>query len=139
MALFSCRADRMALAPQGSSLPLRGARARRNNASWPNTSDSDRWLGIGRCSDNLAGTLHYTDSMTTPTRRRRARFGTMGVAATLLAATATAASDPPAPGPDRGTAAPSFEAVDHNGKMQDFESLAGENGLLLLFFRSADW
>ncbi len=38
-----------------------------------------------------------------------------------------------------GTAAPSIEATDQSGAMQTFDDLAGENGLLLLFFRSADW
>ena len=42
-------------------------------------------------------------------------------------------------GPEAGAAIPSFEAVDQTGETRSFEDLTGENGLLLLFFRSADW
>lgn len=55
----------------------------------------------------------------------------------LAAAGGTSAATPPGPGD--GEVAPSFEATDHEGNARDFESLSGENGLLLLFFRSADW
>jgi hypothetical protein len=40
---------------------------------------------------------------------------------------------------DVGEKIPSFEAVDQSGRRQTFESLRGPNGLLLLFYRSADW
>ena len=42
-------------------------------------------------------------------------------------------------GPGVGERMRPFEGIDQNGKRQDFSSLAGENGLYLLFFRSADW
>lgn len=42
-------------------------------------------------------------------------------------------------GPEVGAQAPSFQATDHLGKARSFDDLSGENGLLLLFFRSADW
>lgn len=42
-------------------------------------------------------------------------------------------------GPAVGERIPAFEGVDQNGRARDFESLAGPNGLLLLFHRSADW
>lgn len=42
-------------------------------------------------------------------------------------------------GPEVGEKIPEFEAVDHRGRRQTFESLKGPNGLLLLFHRSADW
>ena len=38
-----------------------------------------------------------------------------------------------------GTKAPNFAARDQFGHEQTIESLAGPNGLVLLFFRSADW
>jgi hypothetical protein len=38
-----------------------------------------------------------------------------------------------------GTKAPDFRARDQFGHEQTIESLAGPNGLVLLFFRSADW
>ena len=42
-------------------------------------------------------------------------------------------------GPEVGEKIPDFEAVDQHGVSRDFASLAGPNGLLLLFHRSADW
>lgn len=42
-------------------------------------------------------------------------------------------------GPAVGQGIPDFAAVDHNGKRRAFDDLAGPNGLLLLFHRSADW
>lgn len=52
---------------------------------------------------------------------------------------ATAATDPMSVGPAVGSKIPDFRASDHLGASRDFASLTGENGLLLLFFRSADW
>lgn len=51
------------------------------------------------------------------------------------------AAEPPVArtGPDVGTRIPDFEVVDQAGKRQTFETLRGPKGLLLLFFRSADW
>ena len=42
-------------------------------------------------------------------------------------------------GPEVGDKIPSFSLPDQNGRIQDFGSLAGPNGLLILFYRSADW
>ncbi len=48
--------------------------------------------------------------------------------------------DPAIPtGPEVGAKIPEFEAVDQTGKRQTFETLKGPKGLLLLFYRSADW
>ncbi len=38
-----------------------------------------------------------------------------------------------------GEKAPSFSAIDQNGHVQTLETLKGPNGMVLLFFRSADW
>jgi hypothetical protein len=38
-----------------------------------------------------------------------------------------------------GQKIPSFRLIDHNGVARDFASLKGPNGVVLLFFRSADW
>jgi len=38
-----------------------------------------------------------------------------------------------------GAAVPSFKARDQYGREQDNKTVAGENGTVLLFFRSADW
>ncbi len=43
------------------------------------------------------------------------------------------------PGPAIGTPMPSFEATDQKGHRLSSDQLSGEKGLLLLFFRSADW
>ncbi len=42
-------------------------------------------------------------------------------------------------GPEVGDAIPRFELADQHGKPRDLDSLAGRNGLLLLFYRTADW
>jgi hypothetical protein len=43
------------------------------------------------------------------------------------------------PGVAVGKSAPIFQARDQFGKQQTISSLMGRNGLVLLFFRSADW
>lgn len=46
-------------------------------------------------------------------------------------------------GPDRGPAVgdrvPAFSAPDQSGRVRRFEDLRGRRGLVLVFFRSADW
>jgi len=42
-------------------------------------------------------------------------------------------------GPAIGEAIPRFEARDQSGRLRTFEDLKGPNGLMLVFFRSADW
>ena len=46
---------------------------------------------------------------------------------------------PPDPGPPVGATVPGFEATDQNGKARTLESLMGPKGLMLVFYRSADW
>jgi hypothetical protein len=43
------------------------------------------------------------------------------------------------PGPAVGDRLPAFEAVDQSGRTRTFTSLRGPKGLVLVFFRSADW
>jgi hypothetical protein len=38
-----------------------------------------------------------------------------------------------------GTLVPAFELKDQNGHIQNLRSLSGSKGLILVFFRSADW
>ena len=47
--------------------------------------------------------------------------------------------DPATLGPRVGDAMPGFEALDQDGRTRNFESLTGKNGLVFVFFRSADW
>jgi hypothetical protein len=42
-------------------------------------------------------------------------------------------------GPRTGTRAPAFQATDQFGHVQTAATLSGPKGLVLLFFRSADW
>ena len=42
-------------------------------------------------------------------------------------------------GPEVGTSSPILDAPDHRGATQSLATLAGENGLLLIFNRSVDW
>lgn len=59
--------------------------------------------------------------------------GLLGLLESTLGAT------PFDPGPAIGDRLPMLEAVDQDGRPQTFESLRGPKGLVLLFFRSADW
>ena len=61
------------------------------------------------------------------------------VALTLGAVAPQAAIGPLDVGPAVGDAIPRFEARDQAGRLRSFDDLTGPNGLLLLFFRSADW
>ncbi len=47
--------------------------------------------------------------------------------------------DPMDLGPKVGQALPTFEATDQAGQARNFASLKGPNGLVFVFFRSADW
>lgn len=80
----------------------------------------------------------YTEAMTKADRNRRRRRGSGGAALLACAALAAAPALSGA-GPEVGSRAPHFEAVDQHGDSWDLQRLTGERGLLLLFFRSADW
>ncbi len=71
------------------------------------------------------------------------RSGILLTAVLILAAgygeRLNAGQDDPAQGPAVGEEIPVFSLPDQNGKKQDFESMAGPNGLIILFHRSADW
>jgi hypothetical protein len=42
-------------------------------------------------------------------------------------------------GPDPGRPVPNFSLEDQNGEVRTLQSVMGPKGLLLVFFRSADW
>lgn len=44
-----------------------------------------------------------------------------------------------APGPAVGAQAPAFALSDQNGQTRTLASLMGPKGLMLIFYRSADW
>jgi hypothetical protein len=43
------------------------------------------------------------------------------------------------PGPAVGAKAPTFELADQNGQTRTLQDVMGPKGLMLVFFRSADW
>jgi len=57
----------------------------------------------------------------------------------ILAAAGAAQTGGESPGPAVGTAAPWFQLTDQNGQTRALRSLFGPKGLMLVFFRSADW
>jgi len=57
----------------------------------------------------------------------------------LPAPTGSPSVDPASLGPAVGQPILPFEAHDQDGRPRDFASLAGPKGLVLVFFRSADW
>lgn len=63
--------------------------------------------------------------------------------ASILLAVSQAAEparpDPMALGPAVGQVLPGFEAMDSGGALRTLDSLKGPKGLVLVFFRSADW
>ncbi|HYL36031.1 MAG TPA: hypothetical protein VEV17_08980 [Bryobacteraceae bacterium] len=60
---------------------------------------------------------------------------TLGSLSLLLAAFLLQAQ----PGPPIGAKVPDFALVDQNGQTRNLMSLMGTKGLMLVFFRSADW
>ena len=66
----------------------------------------------------------------------------MFLASLLLAAAQPVTPSRPNPmdlGPSVGQPLLAFEAMDQTGTMRNFAALKGPNGLVLVFFRSADW
>jgi peroxiredoxin len=58
----------------------------------------------------------------------------------ILVVTAVCGQSPARdPGPAVGSRAPDFTAVDQDGRPRSLHSLMGPKGLMLVFFRSADW
>ena len=62
------------------------------------------------------------------------------VAASVIAWTLVQAqADVQKIGPQVGEPVPDFSLVDQSGTPRTLQSVAGKNGLMLVFFRSADW
>jgi hypothetical protein len=57
----------------------------------------------------------------------------------LLAKHVNATNDNYATGPEPGQRLPDFALPDQTGVLKSLADLAGSNGLLLVFHRSADW
>jgi hypothetical protein len=71
-------------------------------------------------------------------RRQEERVSVTALMIVALAMPAEAPA-PFDPGPRVGEPLPKLEARDQDGRIRSFETLKGPNGLVLLFFRSADW
>ena len=62
------------------------------------------------------------------------------VAASVIAWTVVQAQpDLQKVGPQVGERVPDFSLLDQSGTSRTLQSVAGKNGLMLVFFRSADW
>ena len=72
---------------------------------------------------------------------RRSLLRALGAAALATAVPVTFADAEYASdwGPAVGTAAPMLDALDQDGTQQTLGTLAGGNGLILVFNRSVDW
>ena len=57
----------------------------------------------------------------------------------LLIAALACVAQTQAPGPAVGARVPAFHLTDQNGQPRDLSGLSGPKGLMLVFFRSADW
>lgn len=68
------------------------------------------------------------------TRRKR-----LLLVALAGACTAWGQAVPESPGPAVGARVPEFELADQSGQLRSLHSLFGPKGLMLVFFRSADW
>ncbi len=68
------------------------------------------------------------------------KFGWLKLAlGVCLAASAFAQDVPENPGPAVGAHVPDFALADQNGQTHSLKDLSGPKGLMLVFFRSADW
>ena len=59
--------------------------------------------------------------------------------ASFVAIASIASQDVTRIGPAVGAPAPGFELADQDGRIRTLDSVAGPQGTMLVFFRSADW
>jgi len=57
----------------------------------------------------------------------------------FLSVALSGAAGPSLPGPAIGERVTTFQAPDQDGRLRSFEDLRGPEGLVLVFFRTADW
>jgi hypothetical protein len=70
---------------------------------------------------------------------RRVRAAGLPMPADLYEKHVQATNDRYATGPEPGQRIPAFSLPDQNGDARSVPELAGPKGLLLVFYRSADW
>jgi cytochrome oxidase Cu insertion factor (SCO1/SenC/PrrC family) len=63
----------------------------------------------------------------------------LGLAVLQAPPSSTDNPDPAGLGPQVGQVLPAFSLEDQHGASRDLASLTGPKGLVLVFFRSADW
>ena len=66
-------------------------------------------------------------------------LSTLLVAMAQTTSTISPGVNPATLGPAVGQPIPRFEVPDQDGRQRDFASVTGPDGLVLVFFRSADW
>ena len=71
--------------------------------------------------------------------RRMLSCGVLLVALPLYSQEARVPIDVSALGPQVGERVPDFSLSDQHGVVQTLDSIVGPKGLMLLFYRSADW
>ncbi len=67
------------------------------------------------------------------------RFLVLGCLLAMLCSVAGAQPAIDTLGPAVGTRVADFSGVDQSGRTQTLQSVMGPNGVMLVFFRSADW
>ena len=67
------------------------------------------------------------------------KIGVLLLASTLAVGAQTAAVSLEKLGPQIGDRVPDFAGTDQRGRPQTLASVMGEQGAMLVFFRSADW
>jgi hypothetical protein len=88
-------------------------------------------------ADNIPGDLEQKAAIMREFRRLRASG--QPVPAELQAQHVAATNDLYTTGPEPGDSIPSFSLPDQRGIPRSLGDLAGPNGLMLVFHRSADW
>jgi hypothetical protein len=97
--------------------------------------------------DDASGNMSMSDSRTRA-RRRAFRWDAVVILCAMLGISARAnLQQPAAPalpdvqklGPQVGSSVPEFTLLDQNGRWRTLMSVMGPKGLMLVFFRSADW
>lgn len=66
-------------------------------------------------------------------------LGAVLLFSSVLSAQSRSAIDVASLGPQIGESVPAFSLSDQFGRIQTLDSIAGPNGTMLLFHRSADW
>ena len=103
-------------------------------APGPDREDLPHWKSAGTSGNILLRVKKKGDVL-----RGKIPAAILVALTAFLAFPAAAAEEPIATGPEVGSRIPDIQAPDQSGEIRSFEDLRGPEGLLLLFFRTADW